>query len=325
MPISLSTRVPAGRPNDLIFGLAVKQTLDVDGTKVAVSNLEKPLYPGFTKAQIIDFYIRISPYLLPHLKDRPVTMKRYPDGIDGAHFYEKDAPKFTPAWVRTFNVPRRAGGRDIRYILIDDLPTLVWSANLANLEIHPFLHRAPRIEEPTSVIFDLDPGEGADVLTCGEVAFLIKDVLAKWELESFVKVSGSRGLQLYIPLNTRVTYEVTRPFAKSLAELMAREHPDLALAKMAKSARPGKVFIDWSQNSDFKTTVSVYSLRAKQKEPFVSMPVDWKELKSAMKKGDSERLRFSPDAALKRLEKIGDGFAPVLTLKQRLPDVAESL
>ncbi len=299
--------------------LAAKQTIEVQGTKIALSNLDKLLYPNFTKAQIIDFYIRISRYLLPHLKDRPVTMKRYPEGVERAHFYEKDAPKFTPPWVRTFDVPRRMGGRDIRYIVIDDLPTLVWSANLANLEIHPFLHRVPRIEEPTSVVFDLDPGEGADVLNCGEIAFLIKDLLAVWKLESFVKVSGSRGLQLYVPLNTRVTYEITQPFAKGIAEYMARKHPDVAIAKMAKAARSKKVFIDWSQNSDFKTTVSVYSMRAKQKEPFISMPVDWKELKSAMKKGNAEPLKFPPDAALKRVEKIGDCFAPVLKMKQKIP------
>jgi len=199
-----------------------KQILDVEGTPVSVSNLDKPLYPAFTKAQIIDFYVRIAPYLLPHVKDRPVTMKRYPEGVERAHFYEKDAPKFTPEWVRTFNVPRRAGGRDIRYILIDDLRTLVWSANLANLEIHPFLHRVPKLDQPTSVVFDLDPGEGADVLNCGEVAFLIKELLSAWKLESFVKVSGSRGLQLYVPLNTRVTYESTQPFANAIAEWMAR-------------------------------------------------------------------------------------------------------
>jgi bifunctional non-homologous end joining protein LigD len=304
--------------------LAAKQILDVEGKKVAVSNLEKPLYPGFTKAQIIDFYVRISPFLLPHLKDRPVTLKRYPEGVLREHFYEKHAPKFTPSWVRTSDVPRRAGGT-IRYILIQDLATLVWCANLASLEIHPFLHRVPNIAQPASVVFDLDPGEGADMLTCGKVAFLIRELVDAWKLESFVKVSGSRGLQLYVPLNTRVTYAVTRPFAKAIAEYLAREHPDLAVAEMARSARPNKVFIDWSQNSDFKTTVAVYSLRAKQSEPFASMPVEWKELKSAMKRGDAEALRFRPEAALKRVEKIGDLFAPVLTMKQRLPkDFAEA-
>ena len=306
--------------------MAAKQTLEIDGIAVPVSNLEKHLYPSFTKSQVIDFYIRISQVLLPHLMNRPVTMKRYPNGVDAPHFYEKDAPKFTPDWVKTFDVPRRAGGRPIRYVLINNLATLVWSANLANLELHPFLHRAPRIEQPRSIVFDLDPGEGADVLTCGEVAFLIRAVFEKWRLRAFVKVSGSRGLQMYVPLNGRVTYATTRPFAQAVAEFMAREHPDLALAKMAKAARPGKVFIDWSQNSDFKTTVCVYSLRAKQQQPYVSMPVTWDELKKAMKKGDAAPLRFSPDAAIRRIDKIGDLFREVLTLKQRLPrDLAGAL
>jgi len=299
--------------------VSANQTREIDGVRIALSNLEKPLYPSFTKGQVIDFYIRISSCLLPHLKDRPVTMKRYPDGVGAKHFYEKDAPKFTPEWVETFEVPRRAGGRPIRYILINNLATLAWCANLASLEIHPFLHRVPRIEEPTSVVFDLDPGDGAGILDCAEVAFLIRELLDRWKLTSCAKVSGSRGLQLYVPLNTRVTYAETRPFAKAIAERMAREHPNQVVANMSKARRPGKVFIDWSQNSDFKTTVSVYSLRARQEQPFVSMPVNWNELNSAVKQRDASLLRFSPDAALKRVEKLGDGFADVLTLKQRLP------
>ncbi len=305
--------------------MAAKQSLRVDGTDLTVSNLDKPLFPNFTKAQIIDYYIRVSEFLLPHLKDRPVTMKRYPNGVSAPHFYEKDAPKFTPSWVRTFDVARRAGG-NIRYVVIDDLPTLVWSANLANLEIHPFLHRAPKIDEPTSVVFDLDPGEGADVLNCAEIAFLIRELLSKWKLESFVKVSGSRGLQLHVPLNSHAKYSVTQPFAKAIAEYMAKAHPDIALARMARAERPHKVFIDWSQNSDFKTTVSVYSLRAKSSDPFVSMPVEWKELASALKKVKPDSLRFPPEASLARLKKKGDLFEPVLKLKQKLSnDFAERL
>src|SRR5262249_24739981 len=256
-----------------------------------------------------------SPVLLLHLKDRPVTMKRYPDGVAAAHFYEKDAPKYTPAWVQTFHVPRRAGGKNIRYILINDLPTLVWAANLANLELHPFLHRAPKIEQPTSIVFDLDPGEPAGILECAKIAFLIRELLERWKLKSFVKVSGSRGLQMYVPLNTAVTYAQTQPFAHAIAQLLAHEHPKLALADMAKALRAGRVFIDWSQNSDFKTTVGVYSLRAKRPQPFVSMPVTWDELKSA----EAADLEFPPEAALERIEKIGDLFAPVLKLKQKLP------
>lgn len=296
--------------------------LEIDGRKLMLSNLDKVLYPGsgFTKAQVIDYYIRASRFLLPHLKDRPVTMKRYPDGVAGGHFYEKDAPRFTPDWVETFPVPRKTGGRPIRYILINDLATLVWCANLADLELHPFLHRVPHLDRPTSVVFDLDPGEGADILDCARVAFLLRDLFDSWHLDAFAKVSGSRGLQVYVPLNTPVTYEHTRPFAQSIATRLAREHADLVVAKMTKSERTKKVFIDWSQNSDFKTTVSVYSLRAKRDSPFVSMPVDWDQLRT----NKSESLFFSPDATLKRLEKSGDVFAPVLQKKQKLPQLKTS-
>lgn len=294
-----------------------KHELEVEGRKIAISNPEKILYPaaGFTKAGVIDYYVRVSEWLLPHLRDRPVTLKRYPNGIHGEHFYEKDAPGFTPGWVQRFPVPRRAGGTDICYILINDLPTLVWSANLANLEIHPFLHRAPQIDCPTMVVFDLDPGEGTDILDCAEIAFYIKEVLDRLGLEAFPKVSGSKGLQLSIPLNTPTTYEITQPFARGMAQLIEREHPDRAVSEMSKERRKGKVFIDWSQNSDFKTTVGVYSLRAKREQPYISMPVTWDELKKARKR---ESLDFEVEAALKRLAKIGDLYAPVLTLKQKL-------
>ncbi len=299
--------------------------LNVEGRSVPVSNLEKKLYPsGFNKAQVIDFYIRIAPWLLPHLKDRPVTLKRFPDGVRGEFFYEKDAPAYTPEWVQTFPVPRRAGGDDIRYILVNDLATLVWCANLACLELHPFLHRAPAIDTPTYVVFDLDPGPGADVLTCAEVAFLLHNVLARHELECFPKVSGSKGIQVYVPLNTPVTYNQTQPFARGIAEALAREHPHLVVAEMAKALRRKKVFIDWSQNSDFKTTVSVYSLRAKRDEPFVSMPVRWEELRAALDNRDAARLYFDPEAALERVAKLGDLFAPIMSLKQSLPGAAQA-
>jgi bifunctional non-homologous end joining protein LigD len=297
-----------------------KQTLNVNGREVPVSNLDKVLYPasGFTKGQVIDYYIRASPYLLPHLKNRPVTMKRYPNGIEGAHFYEKDAPSFTPDWVQTFPVPRRAGGSNIDYVLINDLPTLVWAANLANLELHPFLHRVPEIERPTMIAFDLDPGEGTNVLTCAEVAFLLKENLDRMKLKSFAKVSGSKGIQVYVPLNTPVTYAVTQPFARTLAEHLAQQRPKLVVAEMAKRLRKGKVFIDWSQNSDFKTTVGVYSLRAKRDRPFVSAPVTWEELGEAAESRNPSRLNFESDRALERFEALGDLFAPVLKLKQRI-------
>lgn len=298
-----------------------KQTLTVEGREVPVSNLDKVLYPasGFTKAQVIDYYIRVSPYLLPHLKDRPVTLKRFPDGVKGEHFYEKDAPSFTPDWVKTFPVPRRTGG-SINYILINDLPTLVWSANLANLEIHPFLHRAPAIDRPTLIAFDLDPGEDSGILSCAEVAFLLKEVLAKLKLKCFPKVSGSKGMQVYVPLNTPATYAATQPFARTIAEFLAQQRPRMIVAGMAKHLRKGKVFIDWSQNADFKTTISAYSLRAKRDHPYVSAPVTWDELQHALDTRNHKPLYFDPEPALERLKSFGDLFAPVLTLKQKLPD-----
>jgi bifunctional non-homologous end joining protein LigD len=302
--------------------------LTIEDREVPVTNLEKVLYPGrrFTKARAIDYYIRVAPYLLPHVLDRPVTLKRFPDGVTGEAFYEKDLPSFAPGWVQTFPVPRHAGGPDIRYILINDLPTLVWCANAAALELHPFLHRVPDIGVPTSVVFDLDPGEGADVLTCAKVGLLLKEVLQQLQLTSCPKVSGSKGIQVYIPLNTPSNYNLTQPFARALAELLANQHPDLIVSEMAKQKRKGKVFIDWSQNSDFKTTVGVYSLRAKNKVPFVSLPVTWEELESALQNEESKSLYWEPDDALERLKNTADLFSQVLTEKQFLPQsVLEAL
>src|SRR5436190_2678114 len=297
-----------------------ESTLKVGKRKVPVSNLDKVLYPGgrFTKADVINYYVEVGRFLLPHFKNRPVTLVRYPDGVFGKSFYEKNAPGFTPKWVRTFPVPRVEGGV-INYILVNDLPSLVWVANTASLELHPFLHCAPKIDIPTHVVFDLDPGEGANILTCIEVAFLAREVLAKFHLKCFPKVSGSKGLLLYVPLNQPVTYETTSAFARAAADLLAREHPDLIVSEMSKSLRRNKVFIDWSQNTQSKTTVGVYSLWAKRERPFVSMPVKWEELKQAADGSDTDSLFFEAKAALARLKKVGDLFAPVLKLKQQLP------
>ena len=295
-----------------------KHEIDIDGRRVVLTNLDKVLFPsGFTKGQVIDFYIHVSNRLLPHIQGRPITLKRYPGGTRAGHFYEKNAPQQTPDWVRTFDVPRREGGV-IHYVVPDDLPSLVWAANTANLEIHPFLHRVPEIDQPTAVVFDLDPGEGSGILTCARVAFLVKDALAQAGLEAWPKVSGSKGIQIYAPLNSPVTYAETQPFAKRLAERLEADRPDLVIATMAKPKRINKVFIDWSQNSDFKTTVAVYSLRAGQDEPHVSMPVTWAELERALARRNSAYLYWAPDAALKRLEKVGDLFQPVLTKQQKL-------
>lgn len=220
-------------------------------------------------------------------------------------------------------VPRRHGGSDIRYVVIDDRATLAWCASLANLELHPFLHRVPAIETPTSVVFDLDPGDGADVITCAVVAFELKAVLDGLGVASLPKVSGSKGLQIYVPLNTPVTYDQTGVFARGIAALLERRHPEVVIADMAKGRRAGKVFIDWSQNASYKTTVGVYSLRGKRDRPFVSAPVTWKELARAAKTRVAEPLYVTPEAMRRRLDDVGDLFQPVLRLRQRLPaDVA---
>jgi bifunctional non-homologous end joining protein LigD len=287
---------------------------------VNFSNLDKVFFPAarFTKGDLIKYYIDVAPVLLPHFRQRPVTLIRFPDGVRGEKFYEKNAPGHAPEWVPTTDVPRSEGGV-IHYIMINDARTLAWCANLAAIELHPFLHRARDIQRPTHLAFDLDPGEGADLQTCIEVGFLLREVLTGLKLTAFPKVTGSKGLQLYVPLNTPVTYDVATPFAKAIAELLHRNHPDLIVSDMSKALRAGKVFIDWSQNHEKKTTVGVYSVRGKRDEPFVSTPVTWDELKRVGKSGRIASLFFSPAAALRRVEKHGDLFAPVLTLKQQLP------
>jgi bifunctional non-homologous end joining protein LigD len=285
------------------------------------SNPDKEYFPsGYTKGEMIRYYLEIAPFILPHLQDRPVTLIRFPEGVRGESFYEKNAPKHAPDWVKTHRVPRRHHEGHINYILINDTETLAWCANLGAIELHPFLHRVPKIDTPTHVAFDLDPGEGADIFTCLEVALLLKGIFDGLGLESFPKVSGSKGIQVYVPLNSGATYESTQPFAKSVAELLAQQQPDLVVSNMKKSLRRKKVLIDWSQNSSSKTTVSVYSMRAKRDEPFVSMPLTWQEISRARSARDRASLDFTPAEALRRLRKIGDIFAPVLKLKQRLPE-----
>lgn len=287
---------------------------------VTISNPQKLYFPsGFKKIEMIRYYAGIAPFMLPHLKDRPVTLIRFPEGVRGEKFYEKNAPGHAPDWITTFQVPRRHHEGNINYILVNNVETLAWCANLGAIEFHPFLHRAGKLDVPTHIAFDLDPGEGADLLTCIEVAALLRDVFAKLELNAYPKVSGSKGLQLYVPLNTPVTYDATTPFAKTVAELMERNHPKLVVSDMKKELRKRKVLIDWSQNSEAKTTVCVYSLRGKHDEPFVSAPVTWAELEKAAAKKDRASLFFGPDEALARARKLGDLFKPVLSEKQRLP------
>jgi len=303
-------------------GLAISPVVDVEGKRLSLSNLDKVLYPftGFTKGQVIDYYARIAPALLPHLRGRPVTMKRYPDGVDSEYFYEKNAPKHRPDWVKTAPVWSRHNRRHINYLLVEDLPTLIWLANLASLEIHPSLALGKDINCPTMMVFDLDPGAPANIVQCCQVGLWLREIFEHWGLQCFPKTSGSKGLQVYVPLNTPTTYEVTKPFANALARLLEHDHGDLVVSDMKKEVRSGKVFVDWSQNDEHKTTVSVYSLRAREK-PTVSTPVTWEEVERALKKKDAALLTFEAGKVVERFEKMGDLHAPVLELKQKLPDL----
>jgi len=294
-------------------------TLDIGGKQVDVTNLNKVFYPktGFTKGEVIDYYIKISPVLLPHLHNRPISLKRYPDGVEGFFFYEKQCPEHRPKWIKTIKVDK-SDGSDINYCAMNDLPALVWAANLADLELHTFLHKAPALQRPTALAFDLDPGAPADIVHCCEVGLMIRKIFDVLGLESFPKTSGSKGLQVYIPLNTAVTYERTKAFARAIAELLEKHSPRLVLSRMQKNLRKGKILVDWSQNDDKKTTANVYSLRAKE-HPTVSTPVAWKEVEAAVtrKKG----LSFETVDVLRRVARMGDLFAPVLTKMQKLPAV----
>ena len=289
--------------------------VDVDGRRLRLSNLDKVLYPsaGVTKGEVVDYYSRIAPAVLPHLRGRALTLKRYPNGVDASFFYEKQKPSHAPDWVRS--TPIEAGGRTIDFVLCDDLPTLVWLANLADLELHPSLARAEDPDRPTVMAFDLDPGPPAGLDECRQVALLLRDTLAELGLECWAKISGSKGMQVYVPLNTEVTYADTKPFAHALAQLLERQHADAIVSRMKKSLRGGKVLIDWSQNDRHKTTVAVYSLRARER-PTVSTPVTWDEVEDGRRK-----LEFDAEAVLARVADVGDLFAPVLELEQELPEL----
>lgn len=290
--------------------------------KVELSNLDKVFYPetGFTKGDVIAYYRSVADVCVPHLKNRALTLKRYPDGVDGNFFYEKRCPPYRPEWMKTVTMRRKRDGKYIAYCMVDGEAPLVWAANLGNLELHTSLAKGTDVMRPTALVFDLDPGPPADVLDCGAVAFWLKEVLDDLGLDSFCKTSGSKGLQMFVPLNTKVSYDETGPFAHDLARAIESRHADAVVTKMKKELRGGKVLIDWSQNDDHKTTVSVYSLRARP-HPTVSTPIEWDELRKAIKAKKAERLVFEASAAIKRIERNGDLFSPVLTLRQKLPSI----
>ena len=308
-----------------------RQSVEVDGRELNLSNLDKLLYPaaGFTKARVIDYYTRVAPVMLPHLAGRPVTRVRFPNGVEDKSFFEKQCPGHRPDWVPTATLHVRGTGRfgrdgtgprDVDFCLVEDVPTLVWLSNLAALELHTSLALARDIERPTMMVLDLDPGPPAAVLDCAQVGLWLRDVLDRLGLRSLIKTSGKKGLQVYVPLNTKVSYEQTRPFAHAVARLVEKEHPNRVVSKMKKDLRAGKVFVDWQQNEDFKTTVCAYSLRA-QEEPTVSTPLEWDEVETACRAGDADALRFTAGDVLARVEKRSDLFAEAVSLKQKLPAV----
>jgi len=301
-----------------------EQIVNVQGRELRVSNLSKVLYPQaeFTKGQVIDYYIRIAPVLLPHLRGRPLTMKRYPNGVSGMHFYEKNCPTHRPEWVQTAPIWSEGNNRWMDYCLIQDMATLVWAANLADIELHTSLSLARKIEEPTVLAFDLDPGSPADIVQCCQVGLWVRGLFQSFGLECFPKTSGSKGLQVYVPLNTRVSYDHTKPLAHAIARLLEQQHPEMVVSDMKKVLRVGKVLVDWSQNDEHKTTICVYSLRARE-EPTVSTPVSWDEVEYCLKKKSPETLVFKSSDVLKRVEREGDLFETVLKLKQKLPSLTE--
>jgi bifunctional non-homologous end joining protein LigD len=298
----------------------MSDVIAVSGRRLPVTNRDKVLYPaaGFTKGDVIEYYRRVSPALLPHLRGRPLTMKRYPNGVDEEFFYQKQAPKHRPAWVTTVPVWSEGNGRDIDFVTVNGLPTLLWLANLADIELHTSMSRARTIFRPTMVVFDLDPGPPASIIECCRVALLLRALGRRMGLELWPKTSGSKGLQLYAPLNTPASYDLTKPFAREVARRLEQDHPELVVSNMRRDLREGKVLIDWSQNDDMKTTICVYSLRARER-PTVSTPVTWAELSRAVKQDDPSLLVFEWADVLERVDRDGDLFQPVLTTKQRLP------
>jgi bifunctional non-homologous end joining protein LigD len=296
-----------------------ESVIEVEGRQIKLSNFDKVLYPkaGFTKGQVIDYYVRISPVLLSHLAGRPLTLKRYPEGVEGMFFYEKNCPKYRPEWIKTAKIWSEGNNRYMDYCVVEDVASLVWLANLADLELHTSLSCAPEKERPTVIAFDLDPGPPANIVQCCQVGLWIREIFEQFGLQSFPKTSGSKGLQVYVPLNTEITYDHTKPFAKAMAQLLEERYPGRVVSDMKKTLRSNKVFVDWSQNDSYKT-VCAYSLRAREK-PTVSTPVTWQEVENCLKKEDPELLVFTSEKVLERVEKLGDLFAPVLKLKQKLP------
>lgn len=287
---------------------------------VSVKNLDKVLYPeaGFTKGDVIHYYLQVAHVLVPHLKNRPLTLKRYPNGTASEFFYEKRCPVYRPDWMVTTPVVGGKAGT-INFCTVNDPVALAWIANLASIELHPLLSRGPKVQQPTMMVFDFDPGPPAGVIQAAATALQVRDLLHKIGLESFPKTSGGKGIHLAVPLNTPVTFDETKAFSRAVAQTLEKQFPDRVLSSMRKALRANKVFVDWSQNDEHKTTACVYSLRARE-QPTVSTPIKWKELEAAVKNDDPDSISFRAEQVVERVKKLGDLFEPVLKLKQKLPE-----
>jgi bifunctional non-homologous end joining protein LigD len=305
--------------------VASSRVVEVDGRELKLTNLDKVLYPeaGFTKGQMVDYYAKVAEAIVPHLHGRAVTLRRFPEGVDDldSAFFEKRCPKHRPKWVKTTNVRAGPNAGNIDFCVCDSRATLVWMAQLAAVELHPSLSLGRAPTRPTTLAFDLDPGPPADIVDCCRLALRLREMFGHFGVESFPKTSGSKGMQVYVPLNRKdVSYDVTKPFAKAIAQLLEKQTPDQVVSKMKKVERGGKVFVDWSQNHRSKTTIAVYSLRARER-PTVSTPITWEEVEACAADGDAGSLVFEADDVLERIDRHGDLFAPVLELEQELPEL----
>jgi bifunctional non-homologous end joining protein LigD len=297
-----------------------RKVVELAGRKLSLSNLNKDLYPayGFTKAHILEYYRQMARFILPHLQGRALTLKRYPEGVDQEYFFEKRCPAHRPAWVETGEISLD-DGEPMTVCLVNDLATLMWVENLASVELHVPLARAASPATPDSLVFDLDPGDPANLVDCARVALIIRDLLTPLGLACYVKTSGKKGLHVYVPLNRlETTFAGTKKFSRVVAELLQKNYPDLVTSKMAKESRPGKVFINWSQNDASKTMICIYSLRAREK-PYVSFPLDWQDLEKLQGRDDYKKIEVLHDQAISRVEQHGDLFGAVLVKQQRLP------
>jgi bifunctional non-homologous end joining protein LigD len=299
--------------------MAASSHVDVGGRRLAIRNLDRVIFPktGTTKAELLDYYVRVAETMLPHLGGRLLHMHRYPEGVEGPRFWQKECPEYRPEWVPTAAVWSPDKRADIRFCVVDELATVLWAVNIGSLELHTSLHRRDAMDRPTALAFDLDPGPGAGLLECCAVALRVRRLFGDLGLRSFAKTSGGKGLQVYVPLNSEVTYAQTKPVARMVAEVLEAETPDRVVSRMARALRAGKVLVDWSQNTEHKSTVCAYSVRARAR-PTVSTPVGWEEVEAALEREDAGALVFEMRDVLARIERRGDLFAPVLRERQEL-------